>query len=60
MAKKTSRGRKQDGEHVLPADRSYEVRYRSKKRPASQNGQSSVLRRKRVPSRKKVERALGR
>lgn len=58
MAKKTSRGRKQDRARVA-GGQNYEVRYEAKKtgKPANQVRKAA---KKAGPSRKKVERALGR
>jgi hypothetical protein len=58
MAKKTSRGRKQDRARVA-GGQDYEVRYEAKK---TRKSKATVKRaaKKAGPSRKKVERALGR
>jgi hypothetical protein len=58
MAKKTSRGRKQDRARVA-GGQNYEVSYEAKKTGKSAS-QVKKAAKKTGPSRKKVERALGR
>ena len=58
MAKKTSRGRKQDRARVA-GGQGYEVKYEAKKTGKSAS-QVKKAAKKAGPSRKKVERALGR
>jgi Protein of unknown function (DUF3606) len=58
MAKKTSRGRKQDRARVA-GGQDYEVKYEAKKTGTSAS-QVKKAAKKAGPSRKKVERALGR
>jgi hypothetical protein len=57
MAKKTSRGRKQDRARV--GGQEYEVRYEAKKTGKPKSAVKAAAK-KAGPSRKKVERALGR
>jgi hypothetical protein len=58
MAKKTSRGRKQDRARVA-GGQEYEVRYEAKKTGKPKRAVKRAAK-KAGPSRKKVERALGR
>jgi len=58
MAKQTSRGRKQDRARVA-GTQDYEVRYESKKTGKSKAAVKNAVK-KVGPSRKKVERKLGR
>jgi hypothetical protein len=58
MAKKTSRGRKQDRGRVADGQE-YEVRYEAKKTGKPTSAVKSAAKNA-GPSRKKVERALGR